>query len=199
MVKQHSQQREEVLQQHFRDSGRLDDRQQSPHPPASHAWLASRPPHTASGQRREATASMITSGHENGERGRRTAIGHSDHPGEHAKATAVIGSGNSCYQSCQSDLGGAASGQKTANGHTETTTTNAMKPLAIQRPPTTAPRPKRKNSKRDNLHPQCHDRSTEHGKRSDSVRNKTDHESHPTKSGLKTASQAEDWEAREES
>ena len=40
------------------------------------------------------TASLIASGHENGERGRGTSIGHSDHPGEHAKATAVTGSGN---------------------------------------------------------------------------------------------------------
>ena len=68
--------------------------QQSPHPPASHAWLASRSPHTESGQRREVTASVIASGHENGERGRGTLIGHSDHHGEHAKATAVTGSGN---------------------------------------------------------------------------------------------------------
>ena len=138
MVKQHSPQREEVLQQHFRDNRRLDDRQQSPHPPASHAWLASRSPHTASRQRREATASVIASGHENGERGRGTAIGHSDHPGEHAKATAVTGSGNSRDRSRQSDLGEPASGQKTATGPTETTRANAMKPLAVQRPPTTA-------------------------------------------------------------
>ena len=117
--------------QRQREAGR---QQQSPHPPISHAWLASRSPHTASGQRREATAS----GHENGERVRRTAIDHSDHPSEHAKATAVTGSSNSRDRSCQSDLGEAASGQKTATGHTETTRANAMKPLAVQRPPTTA-------------------------------------------------------------
>ena len=86
--------------------------QPSPHPPASHAWLASRSPHTASGQRREATASVIASSHENGERDRGTAIDHSDHPGEHAKATAATGSGNSRDWLHQSDLGGAASGQK---------------------------------------------------------------------------------------
>ena len=143
MVKQHSPQREEVPQQHFRDNGRLDGRQQSPHPPTSHAWLASRSPHTASRQRREATASVIASGHENGERGRGAAIGHGDHPGEHAKATAVTSSGNSRDRSCQSDLGEAASGQKTATGHTETTRANAMKPLAVQRPSTTAPRPRK--------------------------------------------------------
>ena len=81
---------------------------------------------------------MIASGHENGERDRGTTIGHSDHPGEHAKAAAVTGSGNSRDQSRQSDLGGAASSQKTATGHTETTRANAMKSLAVQRPPTTA-------------------------------------------------------------
>ena len=81
---------------------------------------------------------MIASGHENGERVHRTAIGHSDHPGEHAKATAMTGSGNSRDRSHQNDLGEAASGQKTATGHTETTRANAMKPLAVQRPPTTA-------------------------------------------------------------
>ena len=105
--------------------------QPSPHPPASRAWLASRSPHTASGQRREATASVIASG---------PAIGHSDHPGEHAKAAAVTGSGNNRDRSLQSDLGGAASGQQTATSHTEITRANAMKPLAVQRPPTNAPR-----------------------------------------------------------
>ena len=54
------------------------------------------------------TASVIASGLENGERDRRTAIGHSDH----AKATGVTGSGNSCDRTRQSDLGGAGSGQK---------------------------------------------------------------------------------------
>ena len=116
------------------------EQQPSPHPPA---WLTSCSPHTASGQRREATASVIASGHENGERDRGIAISHSDHPGEHAKAAAVTGSGNSRDRSRQSDLGGAASGQKTATGHTETTRANAMKPLAVQRPPTTAQRPRK--------------------------------------------------------
>ena len=46
---------------------------------------------------------------------------------------------NSRDQSRQSDLGGAASGQKTATGHPETTRANAKKPLAVQRLPTTAP------------------------------------------------------------
>ena len=87
---------------------------------------------------REATASVNASGHKNGERDRSTAIGHSDHPGEHAKAVAVTGSGNSRDRSRQSDLGGAASGQKTATGHTETARANTMRPLAVQRPPTTA-------------------------------------------------------------
>ena len=49
-----------------------------PTPSASHAWLASRTPHTASGQRRTATVSMTASSHENSERDRGTAIGHSD-------------------------------------------------------------------------------------------------------------------------
>ena len=89
----------------------------------------------------EAEASLIASGQENGERDRGTANGHSDHPGEHAKAAAVTSSRNSHYRSRQSDLGGAASGQKTATGHTETTRANAMKSLVAQRPPTTAPRP----------------------------------------------------------
>ena len=52
--------------------------QASPHPPASHAWLASCAPHTTSRQRRAATASMTASGHENGERDRGTASGHSN-------------------------------------------------------------------------------------------------------------------------
>ena len=77
------------------------------------------------------------------------------------------------------------SGQKTATGHTETTRANAMKPLAVQRPHRDRAR---ENSKRDDLRPQRHDRSTEHRKRSDSVSNKTDHESHPTKNELKSPS-----------
>ena len=105
--------------------------QPSPHPPASHAWLASRSPPTASGQRREGTASVIASGHENGERDRGTAIGHSDPLGEHAKAAAVTDSSNSRDWSRQSGFGGAASGRKTATSHTETTRANAMKPVAV--------------------------------------------------------------------
>ena len=112
--------------------------QPSPHPPASHAWLTSRSPHTASGQRREATASMIASGHENGETDRGAAIDHSDPPGEHTKAAAVTDSSNSRDQTRQSGFRGGASGQKTATDHTETTRANAMKPLAVRRPPTTA-------------------------------------------------------------
>ena len=114
--------------------------QPSPHLPASHAWLASRSSHTASGQRREATASVIGSDHENCERDRETAIGHSDPPGEHAKAAAVTDSGNSRDQSRQSGFRGAASGQKTATSHTENTRANAMKPLAVRRQQTTAQR-----------------------------------------------------------
>ena len=116
--------------------------EQSPYPPASHAWLASRSPHTASGQRREA----IASGHENGERGCRTAIGHRDHPDKHAKATAVTGSGNSRDRSRQSDLGEAASGQKTATGHTETTRAERNETASG---PKTANGRARENSKRD--------------------------------------------------
>ena len=50
-------------------------------------------------------------------------------------------SGTSRDQSRQSIFGGAASGQKTATGHTETTRANAVKPLAGCRLPTIAPRP----------------------------------------------------------
>ena len=74
----------------------------STHPPASHAWLASGSPHTASGQRRAATASVIASGHENGERNRGTTIGHSDPPGKHVKAAAMTDRGNSRDRSHQS-------------------------------------------------------------------------------------------------
>ena len=50
-----------------------------------------------------------------------------------------LAAGNSRDRSRQSDHGVAASGQKTATGHPETTRANAMRPLAVQRPPTTAP------------------------------------------------------------
>ena len=81
---------------------------------------------------------MIASGHENSERDRGTAIGHSDPPGKHAKAAAVTDSGNSRNRSRQSGFRGAASGQKTTTSHNETTRAKAMKLLAVQRPPTTA-------------------------------------------------------------
>ena len=80
---------------------------------------------------------MTASGHENGERDRGTAIGHSDP----VEAAAVTDSGNSRDRSRQSGFGGAASGQKTVTGHTETMRVNAMKPLAVCKPPTIAPRP----------------------------------------------------------
>ena len=91
MLKQHTPQREELLQPTFQRQQEAGRQQQSPHPPAAHAWLASRSPYTTSGQRREATAPVTASGHENDERGRVTATGHSDHPGEQAKATAATG------------------------------------------------------------------------------------------------------------
>ena len=134
MGKQHSPTERRVTAATLQRQREAGGQQPSPHPQASHAWLASRSPHTTSGQRREATASVIA----NGERDRGTTIGHSVHPGEHAKAAAVAGSGYSRNRSRQSDLGGAARGQKTATGHTETTRANAMKPLAVQRLPTTA-------------------------------------------------------------
>ena len=46
-------------------------------------------------------------------------------------------------RSCQGSFGGAARGQKTAAGRTETTRANAVKPLAVRRPPTIALRPHR--------------------------------------------------------
>ena len=50
-------------------------------------------------------------------------------------------SGHSCYRARLCGFGGAISGQKTATGPTETTRANALKPLAVHRPPTIAPRP----------------------------------------------------------
>ena len=66
------------------------------------------------------TASVIASGHENSERDRGTATGHSDHPGEHAKAAAVTDSGNSRDRSRQSGFGG---------------------PLVVRKPPPATPKP----------------------------------------------------------
>ena len=78
MRKQCSPHREETLQPHFRDNGRLGDNKRPytlPHlMPGSPAAL----PIPLADPRRTATASMTPSGHENGERDRWTAIGHSD-------------------------------------------------------------------------------------------------------------------------
>ena len=89
MLKQHSPQIEESLLHTFQIQREAGRQQQSPYPPAAHAWLASRSPQTASGQRRETTAPV-----ENGEGDHVTATGHSDHPGEQVKATAATGSGH---------------------------------------------------------------------------------------------------------
>ena len=91
MLKQHSPQKEESLLHTFQRQREAGRQQQSPHPPAAHAWHASRSPQTASGQRREATSYVTASGHEHGEGDRVTATGHSDHPGEKAKAAAATG------------------------------------------------------------------------------------------------------------
>ena len=64
-------QREETLQPHSRDNGRMGDKKKSTHHTATHAWLASHPPDTASGQRRAATASKTASGHEKRREGSR--------------------------------------------------------------------------------------------------------------------------------
>ena len=56
MLKQHSSHIEESLLHTFQRQREAGQLQQSPHPPAAHAWLASLSPQTASGQRREATA-----------------------------------------------------------------------------------------------------------------------------------------------
>ena len=64
-----------------------------------------------------------------------------------------------------------------------------MKPLAVQRPPTIAPRPHKGKQQLKAIHAHSVvDRLTVNGKQSDSVSNKTGHESHPTKSGLKASS-----------
>ena len=77
MRKQHSLQREETLQPHFRDNGRLGDNKRPhtlPHlTPGSPAVIP-----IPLVERRTAISSMTASGHENGERDRWTSIGHSD-------------------------------------------------------------------------------------------------------------------------
>ena len=50
-------------------------------------------------------------------------------------------SSHSRHRSRQSSFGGVTSVQKTTTGHTETTRANAVKPLAVRRPPTITPRP----------------------------------------------------------
>ena len=121
MEKQHSPQNEESLLHTFQRQREAGRQQQSPHLPAAHAWLASRSLQTASGQIREAAAPVTASGHENGERDCVTATGHSDHPGEQGKATAVTGSG-----------------QTTATGHARTISEG---PVAVRKPPLATPKP----------------------------------------------------------
>ena len=200
MLKQHSPQIEESLlhtRQRQQEAGR---QQQSPHPSAAHARLASCSPQTASGQRREATTPVTASGHQQRRGGSRDRD-RLQQPPWRARENYCLDRqrANSRDQSRQSDLGGAGSGQKTANGHTETTRANAMKSLAVQRLPTIAPRPfKGKQQSRqstptapaiETIHAHSDiNRLTVNGKRRDSMSNKTGHESHPTKSGLNAPS-----------
>ena len=121
MLKQHSPQIEESLLHTFQRQREAGRQQQSPHPPAAHACLASRSPQTASGQMREATASVTASSHKNGEGDCVTATGHSDHPGEQAKATAATGSG-----------------QTAATGHARAISEGSV---AVRKPPPATLRP----------------------------------------------------------
>ena len=139
MLKQHSPQIEESLLHTFQRQWEAGRQQQSSHPPAAHAWLASRSPQTASGQRREATTPVRSRKRRGGSRDRN----RSQRPPWRASKSYCRDrqQANSRDRSRQSDLGGVGSGQKTATGHTETTRANAMKTLPVQRPPTIAPRP----------------------------------------------------------
>ena len=142
MLKQHSPQIEESLLHTFQRQREAGRQQQSPHPPAAHAWLASRSPQTASGLRREATAPVTASGHENGEGDRVTATGHSNHPGEQAKATAATGSGQTAATGhARAFLEGPLAVRKPPPATPKPLERNAMKPQAVQRPPTIAQRP----------------------------------------------------------
>ena len=128
---------------------------------------------------------MTTSGHENSERDRWTTIGHNDPLESKLKwlprttaATAVIGHASAVSE-------GPLAVRKTATGHPETTRANAMKTRAVRRPPTIAQLPHKANQQtRRSTHTPSRP-LTAHGKRSDSVSNKTAHESQSTKSGLK--------------
>ena len=183
MRKQHSPHREETLQPHFRDNGRLGDNKR-PHTlphlmPGSPAAL----PIPLADRREQRLPPLLAV--------MKTARGIAGPnrsqrpPGKQAKVAAVNDSGNSRDRSCQSGFGGAASGQKTATSHIETTRANAMKPLAVRRPPTIAPRPHQaKPQTRRSTHTASRP-LTAHGKQSDSVSSKTAHKSHSTKSGFK--------------
>ena len=131
------------------------------------------------------TASMTASGHEKRQEGSRDRYRSQRPPGEQAKVAAMNDSGNSRDRSRQPGFGGVASGQKTATCHTETTKANTMKTLAVRRPPTIAQRQHKANQQtRRSTHTETRP-LTVHGKRSDSVSNKTAYESQSTKSGLK--------------
>ena len=144
---------------------------------------------------------MIASGHENGKRDRGTAIGHNDPPGEHAKAAAVTDSGNSRDRSRQSGFGGAASSQKTATGHTETARANAMKPLAVRRPPTITQRPHKGKQQTRRSTPTA-SRPLNRARKAERQREQQDRSREPSDQeraqSTLLASQAEEREARED-
>ena len=75
--KQHPPLQEEPLQPTLQRR-EPERQQQSPHPPAAHAWIASFFSVTASGQRKEGNVN----GHENGDGDHVTATGHDELPGE---------------------------------------------------------------------------------------------------------------------
>ena len=110
-------------------------------------------------------------------------------------------SGTSRDRSRQSVYGGAASGQKTATGHTETTRANTVKPLAVRRPPTITPRPHKgkqptRRSKPTASQPPNRARQAERQReQQDCTQEPFDQEGAQR---TLPASQAEDWEARED-
>ena len=174
MRKQHTPHREETLQPHSRDNGRLGDNKR-PHTL----------PHLKPGSPAALPIPLADIGEQRPQEGSWDRYPSQRPPGKQAKVAAVNDSGNSRDRSRQSGFGGAASGQKTATGHTETPRANAMKPLVVRTPPMIAQRPhKAKQQARQSTHTASRP-LTAHGKRSDSVSNKTAHESHSTKSGLK--------------
>ena len=133
--------REDTLQPHFRDNGRMGDKKR-PHilPPLTPASPAALPiPQADRGGQRPPPRLLTVM--KNGERDRATASGHSEPLASKLKLLPWAIAATAAIDHARAVSEGALAVRKTATGPTETTGANTGKTLAVRKPPTLTQRP----------------------------------------------------------